>query len=173
MTLTGEHLGIPLSVDELDIENVAYFEACARGEFRLQKCKACGLLRYPPGTACPWCTGMDFEWTLVEGKGEVHSYGEVHQAIQPQFRAHTPYLILLVDLDTQKGTPTPDEAIRVIGNLVTPEGEMAPPELVRNVGIGSRVRMVFARAGENMAIPQWTLDENASQPEHPWRYPQE
>ena len=47
----------------------------------------------------------------------MHSYTEVHHAIQPAFREHTPYMVLLVDLDTQKGEPTPDEALRVIGNL--------------------------------------------------------
>ena len=56
-------------------------------------------------------------WRQVEGKGAVHSYTEVHHAIQPAFRDHTPYMVLLVDLDTQKGEPTPDEALRVIGNL--------------------------------------------------------
>ena len=31
-------------------------------------------------------------------------------------------MVLLVDLDTQKGEPTPDEALRVVGNLCTPDG---------------------------------------------------
>jgi uncharacterized OB-fold protein len=172
MALKGEHLGMPLLVDDLDLENLEYFRYCALRDFRLQSCKACGLLRYPPGTACPWCSGADFEWTAVEGKGAVHSYGEVHQAIQPAFRPHLPYLILLVDLDTQKGRPTTNEALRIVGNLVTPEGTLAPPELVLRVGIGSRVRMVFVETGEGFAIPQWTLDETVQQPA-PWRYPQQ
>ncbi len=169
----GTYLGMNLQIDDLDVENVAYFKHCAAHDFRLQKCAACGLLRYPPGTACPWCTGFEFEWVPVEGKGEVHSYGEVHQAIQPHFRPYVPYLVLLVDLDTQKGQPSPEESLRIIGNLVTPEGEMAPPEMVRSVGIGSRVRMVLVDAGDGIAIPQWTIDETAAQPAKPWRYPQE
>jgi uncharacterized OB-fold protein len=173
MSASGTYLGMNLQVEDLDIENGEYFRYCAAHEFRLQKCVACGLLRYPPGTACPWCSGAEFEWTAVEARGEVHSYGEVHHAIQPSFRAHTPYLILLVDLDTQKGQPSPDESLRVVANLVTADGQLAPPEVVRNVGIGSRVRMVFVDAGENIAVPQWTLDESAVQPAKPWRYPQE
>ena len=172
MTLSGEIHGMPLAVDDLDIENLEYFKACGRHEFSLQKCTNCGLLRYPPGTACPWCSNLTFEWTPVEGKGTVHSYGEVHQAIQPAFRAFTPYQVLLVDLDTQKGQPTPHEAIRVVGNLVTPDGQMAPPEVVRQCGIGSRVRMVYVDVGEGFAVPQWTLDEAAVQGAV-WRYPGE
>ena len=172
MALVGEHLGMPLLVDDLDIENLEYFRYCGAHDFRLQKCRSCGLLRYPPGTACPWCATADFEWVSVEGRGEVHSYGEVHQAIQPSFRAHVPYLILLVDLDTQKAQPSEFESLRVVANLVTADGGLAPPELVKTVGIGSRVRMVFVDVGDGFAIPQWTLDETATQPSNPWRYPE-
>ena len=82
-------------------------------------------------------------------------------------------MILLVQLDTQAGVPTEHEAIRVAGNLVTPEGEFAPPELVRQVGIGSRMRMVFKDVASGLALPHWTLDEAAEQPEAIWRYPQQ
>ncbi len=75
----------------------------------------------------PLVHGPKSKWMPVEGKGAVHSYTEVHHAIQPAFKAHTPYLVLLVDLDTQKGKPTADEALRVIGNLTTPDGKLAPP----------------------------------------------
>ena len=109
----------------------------------------------------------------VEAKGAVHSYTEVRHAIQPAFKAHTPYLVLLVDLDTQKGKPTEHEALRVVGNLATPDGKLAPPEQVKKVGIGTRVRMVLADVAPGLSLPQWTIDETASQPAKPWRYPQE
>ena len=102
----------------------------------------------------------------------MHAYTEVHHAIQPAFKAHTPYLILLVDLDTQKGKPTADEALRVVGNLTTPDGKLAPPDTVKKVGIGTRVRMVFSDVAPGLALPQWTIDAEAAQPQ-PWRYPEE
>jgi uncharacterized OB-fold protein len=173
MAIRAEYLGMPLSIDDLDIENLEYFRHCAEHDFHLQACAACGLLRYPPTTACPWCMNLESRWTRVEGKGAVHSYTEVHHAIQPAFRDRAPYLVLLVDLDTQKGRPFETEALRVIGNLCTADGTLAPPELVRRVGIGTRVRMVFSEAAPGLALPQWTIDEAAPQPEIPWRYPQE
>ena len=173
MAIRAEYLGMPLSIDDLDIENLEYFRHCAEHDFHLQACTACGLLRYPPTTACPWCACLESRWTPVEGKGAVHSYTEVHHAIQPAFRGHTPYLVLLVDLDTQKGKPTAEEALRVVGNLVTADGAFAPPEMVRRVGIGTRVRMVWSEVAPGLALPQWTIDEAAPQPEKPWRYPQE
>ena len=170
--MEGTYLGMALSVDEAtDKENAAYFSFCAQGEFRLQRGRKSGLLRYPPTTACPWSRDRDYDWVAVEGKGAVHSYSKVHHAIQPAFRAHVPYLILLVDLDTQLGQPTEHEALRIGGNLVDSEGNLAGPELVERVGIGTRVRMVFSRVNDELAVPNWTMDEQALQPEHPWRYP--
>ncbi len=173
MPVRGEYLGMTLNLDDLDIENTEYFRHCAEHDFHLQACAQCGRLRYPPTTACPWCMSLEATWRRVEGKGAVHSYSEVHHAIQPAFRGKTPYMILLVDLDTQKGEPSADEALRVAGNLTTVEGELAPAEMVRRVGIGTRVRMVFSDVGPGLALPQWTIDESATQPGTVWRYPQE
>ena len=110
----------------------------------------------------------------VEGKGAVHSYTEVHHAIQPAFKAHTPYLVLLVDLDTQKGKPTEHEALRVVGNLATPDGKLAPPEHGARRSASARAcawssptwrRASRCRSGRSTRPP--------AQPAKPWRYPQE
>ena len=171
MAVEGEYMGMPLRIEDVDGENLGYFGYCAEHDFRLQECAACSLVRYPPTTACPWCAQAESSWVPVEGKGTVHSYSEIHHAIQPAFREHLPYLVLLVDLDTQKGEPTEYESIRIIGNLVTPEGELAPPGDVERVGIGSRVRIVYNDVSEGLAVPNWTLDVEAEQPERAWRYP--
>src|SRR6201981_1842119 len=120
MAIRAEYLGMGLTVDDLDVENLEYFRHCAEHDFHLQACRQCGRLRYPPTTACPWCMSLDSHWRRVEGRGAVHSYGEGPPPSQPAFRGKTPYLILLVDLDTQKGEPTAEEALRVAGNLATP-----------------------------------------------------
>ncbi len=173
MTIRADYLGMPLDLNDLEVENLEYFKHCAEHDFHLQQCEDCNLLRYPPTTGCPWCASPRARWTQVEGKGAVHSYGEVHHAIQPAFKQHTPYMILLVDLDTQKGEPSADEAIRVAGNLANPDGTLAPPEMVRQVGIGSRLRMVFSDVAPGLSLPQWTIDETATQPADVWRYSQE
>ena len=50
---------------------------------------------------------------------------------------------------------------------------LAPADMVRQVGIGSRVRMVFSDVSDGLALPQWTIDAESKQPAKPWRYPQE
>jgi len=85
MGVQATYLGMPLAIDDLDVENLAYFKHCAAHNFHLQRCTKCNLLRYPPTTACPWCMNPKSDWVPVEAKGAVHSYTEVHHAIQPAF----------------------------------------------------------------------------------------
>jgi len=173
MPLQGDYMGMALTIDDLDGENLDFFRYCAEGDFRLQRGAKSGLLRYPPTTACPWTSDRESTWESVEGKGTVHTYVEVHHPIQPAFRDKVPYMIILADLDTQNGEPTKDEALRVAGNLMTADGEFASPEMIKRVGIGTRVKMVFVKVTDGFAIPHWTIDEDADQPDSPWRYPQE
>ena len=171
MTVTGSYLGMELRIDAFDQENLAYFGHCAAGVFHLQRCAGCELLRYPPTTGCPWCSEPEAVWTPVEGCGTVHSYAEVHHAIQPAFKGHLPYLVLIVELEAQRGRPGAEDALRVAGNLATPEGELAPAELVASVGIGTPVRMVFKPVAQGLAIPLWTPEAAAPSGEA-WRYPE-
>ena len=99
----------------------------------------------------------------------MHSYTEVHHAIQPAFKQYTPYLVLLVELDTQSGIPSKEAGLRVVGNLVRLDGVLAPKAEVERVGIGTRVRMVFTDVAPGLALPQWTIDEIAAGGT-PWRY---
>jgi len=74
MPIQAQYLGMPLSLDDLEVENLAFFKHCAEHDFHLQACADCNLLRYPPTTACPWCMSRETKWVPVEGKGAVHSY---------------------------------------------------------------------------------------------------
>jgi len=117
----------------------------------------------------PLVFGADFGMGVGRWSRHRASYTEVHHAIQPAFKQYTPYLVLLVELDTQSGVPTKEEGLRVIGNLVRPDGVLAPKAEVERVGIGSRVRMVSPMFAPGLALPQWTIDETAVGG-MPWRY---
>ena len=170
MALEGEYLNMSVYVDDLDQENQAFFAYCGQHELRLQQCQACNMKRFPPTTACPFCAAAESTWEPVSGKGTVYSYGEVHHAIQPAFREHVPYMLLLVELDEQRDEPKAFDGLRVQGNLAGPDGTLADEAVVRSVGIGTRVKVVFKDAGEGIAVPLWTVDDSAEQPEAPWRY---
>jgi uncharacterized OB-fold protein len=114
---------------------------------------------------------MDLGWTWkeVSGRGTIYSYETVVHAIQPGFRDATPYAVVLVELDEQRGKPTADEALRIIANLVKPDGVTF--EDAKEVAIGRRVRVVFHDVGESMALPQFTLTDEPPQG-RVWRLPE-
>ena len=93
---------------------------------------------------------LGWAWKEVSGRGTIYSYETVVHAIQPGFKDATPYSVILVELDEQRGTPTPDEALRIIANLVKPDGTM---EDAKNVAIGKRVRVLFHDLAPHMALP--------------------
>jgi uncharacterized OB-fold protein len=146
--------GMTLVIPDNDSEWGDYFRHARGGRLVMRACTACGLMRYPPTHACPWCEDLGWTWREVSGRGTIYSYETVVHAIQPGFRELTPYTVVLVELDEQRGAPTPDEALRLIANLVTPD---LAPEDERAVAIGKRVRVVFQPLADHIALPQFTL----------------
>ena len=163
-----QHRGLTLLVPDNDSEWKEYFAHARAHRLMMRACTACGLMRHPPTHACPWCTELGWTWREVSGRGTIYSYEIVVHAIQPGFKEVTPYAVVLVELDEQRGVPTPDEALRIVANLVTTDGGM---EDAKNVAIGQRVRVVFQDLADHFALPQFTLTD-----ERPdgrvWRLPE-
>ncbi|HEV8311034.1 MAG TPA: OB-fold domain-containing protein [Methylomirabilota bacterium] len=152
--LRVEYRGMMLIVPESDSEWHGYFEAARAGRLVVRRCDDCGLLRYPPGAGCPWCGSLGWRWQPVSGRGTIYSYEIVVHAIQPGFRDFTPYPVVIVELDEQRGTPTPDDGVRLVANLVTHDFR---PERESAVAIGARVEVVFQPIAPDFVLPQFRL----------------
>ena len=149
-----EYRGMALIVPENDSEWRGYFEAAREGRLVVRKCRDCGLLRYPPGAGCPWCASLSWSWETVSGRGTVYSYEIVAQAIQPGFRDWAPYPVVLVELDEQRGAPTPYDGLRLVANLLTSDFS---PEAEERVAIGARVEVCFQPIAPDFVLPQFRL----------------
>jgi len=159
--------GLNVNIPENDAPHREYLQQCGTGQLSLQKCQDCGFMRYPPGPMCPECQSLNLGWAAVSGKGTIHSYYIVPHAINPAFRDWTPYPVILVELDEQRGVPTEHRAIRMVGNLVAADGSA---ETEANIAIGKRVQVTMVDLGDGMALPQWHL--SAEPPEEtPWQFP--
>ncbi len=75
-----------------------FWDYCAQQELRLQQCKSCGELRYPPGPFCPHCLSDQFAWTPASGRGVLASAVVFRHAFRPHLVDRLPYGIALVDL---------------------------------------------------------------------------
>jgi hypothetical protein len=155
-----QYRGMTLVVPDNDSEWKEFYLAARQHRLVMRQCTACGLRRYPPTHACPWCMDLGWTWQEVSGRGTIHSYEIVVHAIQPGFKDWAPYPVVLVELDEQRGQPTPDEGLRVIGNLIRPDGSA---EAEPNVAIGRRVRVVFQDLADHLALPQFTLTDEPAE----------
>lgn len=70
------------------------------GELVLQRCAACGYLRYPPAPLCPECLSPRTEWVTDPGIGVIWSYCVYHRAFGSEFAGLVPYAVALVQLDS-------------------------------------------------------------------------
>src|SRR5205823_12301533 len=130
-----QYRGMSLIVPDNDTEWKEFYAHARAHRLVVRKCAACGLLRYPPTHACPWCMELRFTWQELSGRGTIYSYEIVHHAIQPGFKELTPYAVVLVELGEQRGRPTPDEALRLIADLLTPD---LSPAAAERVALGQR-----------------------------------
>jgi uncharacterized OB-fold protein len=163
-----QYRGMTLLVPDNDSEWKEFYAHARAHRLMVRKCLACGLLRYPPTHACPWCMELGWAWQEVSGRGTIYSYEVVVHAIQPGFKDATPYAVVLVELDEQRGQPTPDEGLRIIANLVRPDGGL---EEASKAAIGERVEVVFQDLAAHLALPQFAL--SGEPPAGPlWRLPE-
>jgi hypothetical protein len=93
---------------EPDLDSRPFWEGLAAHELRLQRCRACGALRWPARALCNRCGSFDDEWIACDGRASVHSWIRTHQVFAPAFRDRVPYVVVEVALAVQ-----PD--IRMLG----------------------------------------------------------
>ena len=114
-------------------DNAYFFEGTQAHELRIQKCNACGVLRHPPGPACPDCGAFDRGYVVAGGRGTVFSY-LVHHAPQVPGK-ELPLVIALLDLD---------EGVRMVAEVTCP------------VEIGDRLQVGWNVVDDELTLPIWT-----------------
>jgi uncharacterized OB-fold protein len=119
-------------------DNAGFWEACRRGELRLQRCTACGAFRHHPRPMCPKCGSTDSEWARASGRGVVHTFTIVHGPTLPAFADRVPYNVVAVHLD---------EGVFMVSNVVD-----CPPEDLR---IGLPVEVVFEPLNDAITVPKF------------------
>ncbi len=127
-----------------DEESRWFWEACARQEFVLQHCVACGVIRFHPRTLCPACFSAETAFVRASGRGEVYTFTVTWQNQSPAWRERLPYVLAWVQLE---------EGPLVLSNVVD-----CKPEAVC---IGLKVEVVFEDAGEGLAVPRFKPFEGA------------
>jgi uncharacterized OB-fold protein len=122
----------------IDEENRWFWEGCARHELWLERCGACGELRYYPRGLCPACLSSSVRHVQASGRGRVYTFTVTHQNQTPGFREQLPYVMAYVELE---------EGPRVLTNVVG-----SSPE---EVTIGMPVTVEFEDIDEGTSLPRF------------------
>ena len=119
-------------------DGAPWWEGCRHGELRVQRCTACGHLRWPPSILCAKCLAEGGEWITLSGRGTIYSFIVVHRPQHPAFFGDAPYNVAIVELE---------EGIRLHSNIV----ECANEEL----RLGMKVEVVFTKIDDEVTLPKF------------------
>ena len=124
--------GIPLPTpSEM---STPYWEGCAVGELRFQRCGGCGAATHTPAVICSNCCAGDLHWEVSSGRGEIYSWTVVWRPQTPAFTV--PYAPVIVAMD---------EGWHMLSNLVGCDDT--------EVAVGLPVEVEFHPVGGGIQLP--------------------
>ncbi|MFF3406959.1 bifunctional MaoC family dehydratase N-terminal/OB-fold nucleic acid binding domain-containing protein [Streptomyces sp. NPDC002742] len=123
-------------------DNAGFWEGVERHRLLIQRCTACGALRFPWLPGCGACGCPDWDTVESRGEGTVYSYVVMHHPPFPAF--DPPYAVALIELA---------EGVRIVSNVVG-----VPHDKVR---IGMPVRLEFQRYDEELELPVFRAEEGS------------
>jgi uncharacterized OB-fold protein len=115
-----------------------FWEATNEGRLTLQRCDACGHLRWTPQILCTNCLAEPFTWVDVSGRGRLYSYTIVYRA--PLAGFEIPYVLAVVELE---------EGPLMLTRLVD-----SP---VEQLAVEAPVEVAFTRASEEINLYTFRL----------------
>lgn len=120
-------------------DTAEFYQHCARGELRFQRCASCRTWRHPPRVACARCGSEDWSWERSSGRGTLFSWTVTHQPLVPGFADDVPYAVIVVELE---------EGIRLVSGLrgVAPDAlELGMPLVVDFAPVSDAIALHFFR----------------------------
>lgn len=119
-------------------ESEPFWAAAKEHRLSVQKCRACGHLRFPPAAHCPECLSADHDWVEVSGRGRVFSFVTFQRLYNKGWEGEIPYVVALIELD---------EGPRLLSNVIGIE----PAE----VACDMPVKVVFDDVTEDVTLPKF------------------
>jgi len=120
-----------------------FWDAASKGRLVIQRCRACGELRWPPLVGCPECHGRDATWDEVRPTGTIWSFVVYHRAFAAELKDEIPYTVAMVQLD---------DGPYLVGRLHDAEDAGHRP------AIGDRVTAVFTETDGVPAV-RWRAND--------------
>jgi uncharacterized OB-fold protein len=118
--------------------NRPFWEALGQHRLEVQRCEACGALRFPIGPVCPQCLSDRYGWLQLSGRGTILSWVVFRRAYDPAFEADVPYNVALVELE---------EGVRMFSNVVGAG--------LDEIEVGMEVEVVFDDVAPDLTLSRF------------------
>jgi hypothetical protein len=136
MTTPQAPVGRPVPTP--DAESQPFFDGAKARKLLLKYCAACSRWLAPASDTCDNCFTDKLEWRQASGKGEVYTFGIMHQVLHPGFKDEVPYNVIQVELA---------EGPRIMSNLVgTPNGQ---------IKVGMKVEVIYEDLTPEVTVPKF------------------
>ncbi|MEU1489793.1 bifunctional MaoC family dehydratase N-terminal/OB-fold nucleic acid binding domain-containing protein [Streptomyces sp. NPDC005775] len=137
---SGPAAGISLrSRPVVNRDNAGFWEGVAAHRLLIQRCTACGTLRFPWLPGCNACGSSEWDTAEASGEGTVFSHVVMHHPRFPAFSENGeggPFAVALIELS---------EGVRMVSNVIG-----VPCDKVR---VGMPVYLEFLRADPELVLP--------------------
>jgi uncharacterized OB-fold protein len=127
-------------IPEVTELSAPFWAAGLEGVLRLQRCSACGHIRFPLDFICPRCLSSEYEWAAMSGRGTVQTFIRFQRAYDPSWEGRVPYVVALIELE---------EGPVLISNVV---GDDA-----LNVKVSDPVEVIYEWKSVDAALPQFRM----------------
>lgn len=121
-----------------DAASQAFFDAAKEHKLMLRHCSACDRWLAPASDTCDSCFTDQIDWKQASGKGEVYTFGIMHQVLHPGFKDDVPYNVIQVELA---------EGPRIMSNLVGTPNEQ--------IKVGMKVEVIFEDLSPEVTVPKF------------------
>ncbi len=124
-----------------------FWTGAKEGRFMLPRCVDCNRVHWYPRHICPHCHSMNIEWVEASGEGRIHTYAVQNRAFGG-WAEEAPFVTAYIDL--AEG----DRMATVLRGV-----DATKPESIK---IGTKVRVEFEEASEEIHIPFFRIMEDDS-----------
>ncbi|MCH7743984.1 MAG: Zn-ribbon domain-containing OB-fold protein [Proteobacteria bacterium] len=124
-----------------------FWDGAKEGKLMLPKCVACERVHWYPRHICPFCHSMNIEWIEGSGEGRIYNYAIQNRAFGG-WAEETPFVTAYIDLDEG------DRMVTVLRGV-----DATDPASIK---IGSKVKVEFEQASDDIYIPFFRVVEDSS-----------
>ena len=124
-----------------------FWDGAKEGKFMLPRCTDCNRVHWYPRHICPFCHSMNLEWIEGSGEGRIHTFAVQVRAFGG-WAAEVPFVTAYIDLDEG------DRMVTVLRGV--------DPTKPESINIGSKVKVEFEEASDDIHIPFFRVVEDAS-----------